>query len=102
MATFCCNPNLRVSFSAILSKHLFNGIGVDTILSWYDQFESMLNSRCFVPQMIDVNTSSLHPSLSEKTYLGHNLPVWIQGNVFFASSEQNVPYCVAEKLVMII
>lgn len=102
MATFCSNPSLRASISAILSKHLFKGIGVNTILSWYDQFENMFNSRCSVPQMTNVNPSCLPSSLRGKTYLGHDLPVWIEGKDLFASSEQNVPCCVAKKRVMII
>ena len=92
--SFCSNLQLRNTISAILEKEFFGKISINhsinqsTILRWYDMYIQAFNSN--------TPLSSITPPPSfplNKDYIGHDLPVWIEGDPFKAFNSNKHKYC---------
>lgn len=81
--SFCNDTRFRSSIENILSVDLFNGtISASVIEQWYQTFIGQFCQDGLGPYMIDMPSSSVQPSLAAKTFIGHDLPVWMEGGSF--------------------
>ena len=92
--SLCSGLKLRNTISAILEKEFFGKLSINhsinqsTILRWYDMYIQAFNSN--------TPLSSITPPPSfplNKDYIGHDLPVWIEGDPFKAFDSNKHKYC---------